>query len=333
MEPKIADSLDDTSRESAISYSVDDTVQTKKSIGRGSSQRTTSEASNMISVNSNLDSCNENAERKAGLKHSNISGKSQDVEVPKKVLSGGSVRGKLRTPSPHKKDADNGATMNKFVDLRGLEGHDDNISCVSGSDEASNMSNSSKRITDTKVITTSTSSPRSLASEEYIKAGQPEEASCMDKHESEGIQNKPSGEVVSRVVSGQKSASYASHDIQDSKVGHVGGNAEPSARECPKVEAESDSDNLLTKTVNSFEQKKEVDKASELLVLPEDRETSMHSDPENESDESDILEHDVSIVAFATRLDSTLLINSAPRLLIVLYCRNNSVYARCMPFY
>ncbi|KAL8095536.1 uncharacterized protein LOC141693523 isoform X2 [Apium graveolens] len=295
MEPKIAESMDDTSRDSAVSYSVDDTVQTKKSIGCRSSQRTTSEASNMISGNSNLDSCNENAERKAGLKHSNISGKSHDVEVPKKVLSAGSVRGKLRTPSSHQKDADDGATVNNYVDLRGLEGHDDNISCVSGSDEASNMSNSSKVITDTKVLTISTASPRSLASEEYIKAGQPEETSFMDKHESEGIHNKPSGDVVSRAVSGHKSASYASHDIQDSETGHVGGNSEPSARECPKVEAESDSDDLVTKTLNSLEQKKDGEKSSELPALPEARETSMHSDPVNESDESDILEHDVKV--------------------------------------
>ncbi|KAK1366328.1 hypothetical protein POM88_041889 [Heracleum sosnowskyi] len=295
MEPKIAESLDDTSRESAISYSVDDTVQTEKSIGCRSSQRTTSEASNMIIVNSNLDSCNENAERKAGLKHSNISGKSQDVEVPKKVLSGGSVRGKLRTPNPDKKDADDGAAINKFVDLRGLEGHDDNISCVSASDEASNICTSSKGITDTKVIKTSTASPRSLSSEEDIKAGQPEEASFMNKHESEGIQNKPSGEVVSRAVCRQKSASYASHDIQDNKHGHVGGNSEPSATECPKAEAESDCDDLLTKNLNSLERNKEVAKASELLALPEGRETSMHSDPVNESDESDILEQDVKV--------------------------------------
>lgn len=333
MEPKIAESLDDTSRESAISYSVDDTVQTKKSIGCKSSQPTTSEASNMISVNSNLVSCSENAQKKAGRKLSKISGKSQDVEVPKTVLSGGSVRGKLRSPSPHKKDADYGTTINKFGDLRGLEGHDDNISCVSGSDEASNISNSGKGFTDTKVITTSTASPRSLASEEYIKAGQPEEASFMDKPESEGIQNKPSGEVVSIAVYEEKSASYASHDIQDNNVGHVGGNSEPSAIECPKVEAESDSDDLLTKTVNSLEQKKEEgEKASELLAEPEARETSMHSDHVNENDESEILEHDVSIVALATRFDSTLLINPAPCLLIVLFCKNNLVFARCMHF-
>lgn len=329
MEPKIAESLDETSRESAISYSVDDTVQTKKNRECKSSQHTTSEASNMISVNSNLDSCNENA----GRKHTNISGAAQDVEVPNKVFSGRSVRGKLHTPSPHKKDAEQGNSISKFADARGLEGHDDNISCVSGSDEASNMSNSSKGISDTKVATTSTASPSILASEEHIKPDQSQEASFMDKHELEGVQNKSSGEVVSRAVSGLKSASYASRDIQDNQICHVGGNSEPSAMECTKVEAGADSDDLPTKIPDSLGEKKESEETSELLALPEVSEKSMHSDPVNDSDESDILEHDVSIVAFTTLLNSTRLMNLSLLFFIVAFCQKNYIYTRCMHFH
>ncbi|KAL1813611.1 ASI1-immunoprecipitated protein 2 isoform X3 [Daucus carota subsp. sativus] len=260
MEPKNAEYLDETSRESAISYSVDDTVETKKSRGRKSSQHTASE---------------------------------EDTEVPNKLLYGGPVKEKLHTPSPPKKDLDDGNSMSNLVDMRGLEGHDDNISCVSGSDEASNMSNSNKEITDTKALTFA-GSPSSLASEDYIKAGQSQEASFMDKHKLE-VQNKSSGEVLSRAVSGQKSALYASCDIQENIIGHVGGNSEPSAIECLKVEAEYNRVEFPSKLLISLEEKKEVEKDSELLALPEARETSMHSDPVNESDESDILEHDIKV--------------------------------------
>lgn len=83
-------------------------------------------------------------------------------------------------------------------------------------------------------------------------------------------------------------------DIDKDKIDHVGGKSEPSARECPKVEAESDSGDLPIKASNSVPQKKEVEKASELLQLPDER--AMRSDTVNESDGSDIMEQDVSIV-------------------------------------
>lgn len=85
-------------------------------------------------------------------------------------------------------------------------------------------------------------------------------------------------------------------DIDKEKIDHVGGNSEPSVRECLKVEAESDSVDLPIKASNSVQQEKEVEKASELLSLPDARETAMGSDTVNESDGSDIMEHDVSIL-------------------------------------
>ena len=100
MEPKNAEYLDETSRESAISYSVDDTVETKKSRGRKSSQHTASEEGNMITMNSNLGLCSENAEMETALELTNISGSFQDTEVPNKLLYGGPVKEKLHTPSP-----------------------------------------------------------------------------------------------------------------------------------------------------------------------------------------------------------------------------------------
>ncbi|KAK1392085.1 PHD-type domain-containing protein [Heracleum sosnowskyi] len=84
-------------------------------------------------------------------------------------------------------------------------------------------------------------------------------------------------------------------DIDKDKIDHVEGKFEPSARECPKVEAESDSGDLPIKASNSVQQKKEVEMASELLSLPDARETAMRSDTVNESDESDIVEHDVKV--------------------------------------
>lgn len=85
-------------------------------------------------------------------------------------------------------------------------------------------------------------------------------------------------------------------DIGKDKIDHVGVKSEPSARECPKLEAESDSGDLPIKASNSVQQNKEVEKTSELLSLPDARETAMRSDTVNESDGSDVVEHDVSIV-------------------------------------
>lgn len=112
----------------------------------------------------------------------------------------------------------------------------------------------------------------------------------------------------------------SSTGINQDKMDHVGGKSKPLAVECPKVEADTDCDDLPFKATNSVQPKKEV-KTSELLSLPDARETAVHSDSVNESDGSDIVEHDVSIIACATCIDISLLNEAALCLLILLFSK------------
>lgn len=106
-------------------------------------------------------------------------------------------------------------------------------------------------------------------------------------------------------------------DLNQDKIDKVGVRSEPPAVECPKVEAEYDSDDLPTKALNSAQQKKELEKAGELVSSTDAKETVTHHGSPNESDGSDIVEQDVSIVACTPYFDISLL-NEAVLLLIVL---------------
>ncbi|XP_017242340.1 ASI1-immunoprecipitated protein 2 [Daucus carota subsp. sativus] len=84
-------------------------------------------------------------------------------------------------------------------------------------------------------------------------------------------------------------------DLNQDKIDKVGVRSEPPAVECPKVEAEYDSDDLPTKALNSAQQKKELEKAGELLSSTDAKETVTHHGSPNESDASDIVEQDVKV--------------------------------------
>lgn len=369
-------SFDGTPRDNAISYSVNEAAPTVKSRKCEMGQHTASETSNLISVNSSHDSFSENAESKASLRTTDVSCASQDFEVSQKLLSGGSVREGLRTFKARKKGSDKSTVKNKFQDSRGLEGHDDNISCLSGATEATKLSNSGDG---------------ALVSEEYAKAVQSQTDLCVEKPDVEGSENKtlvdrcndehiqkvhpsvgltanfsspnsggvenhvskdnvgddtgsdsvqsesscpPNGKSISRNISlknleadlcsqlggeapectngylnsstsrlvgkpfsADKPASYASEGIiQEERNGFGGGNSDSEVQDS-KIEAEIQNNacNLPVEASDSAKQAQELEKAKELHVLPETNETATRSHPVNESDESDIVEHDVSM--------------------------------------
>ncbi|XP_010270011.1 PREDICTED: uncharacterized protein LOC104606480 isoform X5 [Nelumbo nucifera] len=113
-------------------------------------QPTFSETSNLLSASSSHDSISENAESKATLKTFDASDASEDVEMLPKLSSGGtggedqpiskvqwisqtavtSLQGCLAS------DLGQRTYSNQFEEQKGLECHGDNISCVSGANEA-----------------------------------------------------------------------------------------------------------------------------------------------------------------------------------------------------
>lgn len=104
-------------------------------------QHTTSETSNMLGVNSGHDSFSENADSKATLRSSVISDASEDLEMLPKLASGGSNSDyQISSKTPCVLD------KNKYEEIKS-EGHDDNISCVSGPKDANvSISNQDRNI-------------------------------------------------------------------------------------------------------------------------------------------------------------------------------------------
>lgn len=154
----------------ASQYSVNggDTSASFKSKACDSLQHTTSETSNLVSVNSSHDSLSENADSKATLRSSNVSD-TLEVEMLPKVSSGGTTEMVELSPKPLH-DLYSGAFANKDEDPKGVEAHDDNISCVSRANDAyASVSNNSKNV-DRKNLSCSSVSVSSLGLGESKKA-------------------------------------------------------------------------------------------------------------------------------------------------------------------
>ncbi|KAK6926197.1 hypothetical protein RJ641_007916, partial [Dillenia turbinata] len=98
-------------------------------------QHTTSETSNLLSVNSSHDSFSENAESKQMFRASDISDASEDIEMLPKLSSGGGAR-RNELSSEQQFVSNEAAFSSKNVSRKSLEGHDDNISSASGTDDA-----------------------------------------------------------------------------------------------------------------------------------------------------------------------------------------------------
>lgn len=151
MGSKVDESPDETCHRDATSqYSINEgeSFPPLKSRACDNLQHTGSETSNIFSVTSSHDSFSENVESKANMRSSDISYASEGVEMCPKSKS-------LDT-------SDQGALSDKFEDARGIEGHDDNISCVSGPNDANIGVNCDNMSVDRNYILCSSASVRSL---------------------------------------------------------------------------------------------------------------------------------------------------------------------------
>lgn len=322
---------DETCRVNVASqYSVNggDTSTSFKSKACDSLQHTTSETSNLISVNSSHDSLSENADSKATLRSSHLSD-TLEVEMLPKLCSGGTTEEVELSPKPLR-DLYSGAFASKDEDPK-VEAHDDNISCVSRANDAyASVSNNSKNV-DRKNLSCSSASVSSLGPEESKKVHE-SALSEMPSSNKETDAGSSSPKVQSPYFQLLSSKSFSfnvsftdlekdpSTDIQEKLPGHALGHIDsllvqdalaagvpdqkPVASKatnipmnfCPKEEAGNINDRGIPtgevlKCLNPGEQE---EKSSDFDI----REPPLQSVSGDDSDESDIVEHDVSNLFF-----------------------------------
>ncbi|XP_060675600.1 protein PARALOG OF AIPP2 isoform X6 [Ziziphus jujuba] len=286
-------------------YSVNggDTSSSFKSKTCDSLQHTTSETSNLISVNSSHDSLSENADSKATLRSSNVAD-TLEVEMLPKLSSGGTTEEVELSPKPLC-DIYSGAFTNKYEDPKGVEAHDDNISCVSRVNDAYASASNASRSVDRKNLSCSSASVSSLGPEESRKA-----------HELVLSEVPPSKDVGAGISSPKekKPSSYIQGKLPEGSLGHVDSSLVKDAladvvsdhktvackvtdpkKICLKAEAGNINDdgtptNEVLKCSDQGQGEQE-EKSSE-LGIGEPHLPSMSGD---ESDESDIVEHDVKV--------------------------------------
>lgn len=258
-------------------------------------QHAVSEASNMVSVNSSHDSLSENAESR-------------------QILS------------------------NKFQDSKHLEGHDDNTSCISRASDVNLVNDSHQRDADRKNISCSSASVSHLGAEGSGSAPSvdmsgleiPSSKDADTSHSSPKVQRLYGHSQSGKPFPGNPSLMHVERDsnshipeklsecsIENSsssltkekapivvsggeyitnKDSLIDSAAKASLKICPKSEAVTDNDVCDAKdedrkcSVNDGQN----EKAEELVKSPGEQEPQS----ENESDESDVVEHDVSIFPF-----------------------------------
>ncbi|KAL5767551.1 hypothetical protein ACOSQ2_014334 [Xanthoceras sorbifolium] len=268
---------DDTCRETTASqHSINDGDILPSFKGRpcDSLQHTASEASNMLSVNSSHDSFSENAESKATMRSPETYDASEDFEMHPKLSSGAEAQLSPKAGNV----SDQRILSNKNDDSKGVEGHDDNISCISRVNDANTAVSHHDRIVDIKNFVHSSTSECSLGLE------RPEKASFSQKLDSLEV---PLVIKSDAVASPTKLQSPFSHSQSDKCL--IGDRTEVLKEIIPKSEPHNDKDSGDSPD-EAFKCRDQDEQ--ELSDMQEPPSQAMSG---NESDESDILEHDVKV--------------------------------------
>ncbi|KAL7230297.1 hypothetical protein ACSBR2_008739 [Camellia fascicularis] len=312
-------------------FSVND-VAPVNSTAFDSGQHTASETSNLLSINSNHDSFFENAESKSSLRNCEVSGASEDVKMHPN-LSSGVPAGDDQLSLKPQYNSDQRALTNKLEDQKVIECHEDSNSCVSGSNDTNKLASYNNGNVGKKNIPHGSASvelsslkvdlivpPSSIDRIEGISS--PKLCPSSGKYHScnsnvrdleEDLGSHPpielpefskehlnlslTKEATSDMVCKQRSASYTCGGTDN---GNVGGSSSAALdRVCLNFEAETEtgkgSGELPTEAVNSSGKIEEVEKVVESCGLPDVQETSLQSQPVDDSDGSDIVEHDVKV--------------------------------------
>ncbi|PON49500.1 Zinc finger, FYVE/PHD-type [Trema orientale] len=244
--------------------------------------RTTSETSNLMSVTYSHDSLSENADSKAALRPSDDA---LDIELP--PLSSATATGELGiSPKPVSASHPRGSA-NKFEDSKVVEAHDDDVSCVSRANDAHVAVTNSSRNTDRKNLTCSSASVRSLGSEESRKRRESKLSEMPSSKDADASSSSP--KVQSPYPLGALSKEAAA--VDDVSCQKSVAQTDVPTKVLPKLEAEisNDGQESTDKNLKCSGQGERDDKSSE---CDEREPPSMSGD---ESDESDIVEHDVKV--------------------------------------
>ncbi|KAM2731068.1 hypothetical protein EV1_002240 [Malus domestica] len=241
---------DETCRVNAASqYSINvgDTSSSFKRKACDSLQHTTSETSNLLSVNSSHDSLSENAESKATLRSSDTS--ENAVEV-----------------------------------------HDDNISCISRANDANLAVNNHNRNVEWKNLSCSLASAGSIGTEESGKAHKSTLSEMVKPADSGDSKKKgklpeffghadSSFKNESDIFAGQKLVSYKSLGVP--------------TKLCPKIEVESNGQDPKDEASKCLDHGEKDVMSNELVEVADMQ--PLQSASGDDSDESDIVEHDVKV--------------------------------------
>ncbi|XP_024020786.1 uncharacterized protein LOC21402590 isoform X4 [Morus notabilis] len=292
MASKTDEFSDETCRVNAASqYSVNgarDTSSSFKSKRRESLQNTASETSNIMSVSSNHDSLSENADSKASLRSSNDA-----LDMQLLPLSSGGTTGEVG-PSPKPLcNLYQGGSPNKHEDSKVLEVHDDDISCVSRANDANVAVGNSSRNIDRTNMSCSSASVSSLGPEESRK-GHESIARDMPSKDADASSSSPKEKLFesSPEQIGASSKEVAAVDGASCQKS-IACTSDVPMKFSPKLEAEVNNDGQGSTggTPKCFGQAEQDEKSSKFDV----REPPSQSMSGDESDESDIVEHDVKV--------------------------------------
>ncbi|KAK2658446.1 hypothetical protein Ddye_004979 [Dipteronia dyeriana] len=270
---------DETCRETTAShYSINDGDVLPSCKGRpcDSLQHTASEASNMLSVNSSHDTFSENAESKATMRSPETYDALEDFEMHPKLSSGAEVQ---LSPKPGNVSGQR-ILPNKTDDFKGVEGHDDNISCTSRANDANTAVGHHDRTVDIKNFVHSSASECSLGPERHEKASFSHKLDLL--------------EVPLLIKSDAGASSPKMHSpfsrSQSDKC-HIGDSTEVARGMTPKSEPHTDK--------GSGDPPDEAFKCrgqdEQELSDKQKQEPLLQAMSGNESDESDIVEHDVKV--------------------------------------
>ncbi|ONI25965.1 hypothetical protein PRUPE_2G329000 [Prunus persica] len=260
---------DETCRVNAASqYSINvgDTSASFKSKACDSLQHTTSETSNLLSVNSSHDSLSENAESKAPIRSSDTSDAVEGFEM----------------------------LTNTFEDSKVVEVNDDNISCISRVNDANLAVNHHNRNVERKNLSCSFASVGSVDPEEVEKAHKSvlsEMVKAADAGDSatKGKLPECSGNMDSSLIKESPSDIVARQKFDSNK------GLGASTKICPKKEVETNGNgqDLNDEALKCLDHGEQDVKSNELVAVAEKQ--PLQSASGDDSDESDIVEHDVKV--------------------------------------
>ncbi|KAF2288055.1 hypothetical protein GH714_004134 [Hevea brasiliensis] len=193
---------DETFHETATSQNSinEDDLFPFKNRAYDSLQHTTSEASNLLSVNSSHDSLSENVESKASINCTDMVDASVESEMLPKLSFGGTVVVDQLFPEPQS-ILDQITPSNKNEYPKVLEGHDDSISCVSRANDASITVIHHNRNVDRKNLSCSSALVGSLGSEGTEKAPISPESELLETPSNDAYAGNSSLNVHSRCLS------------------------------------------------------------------------------------------------------------------------------------